>query len=352
VEAEAMIEIFDGHNDVVQKMREYRPAGIDFLERATAGHLDLPRAREGGLAGGFFAMWVAPAQPAENDLTATPTSYRVHMAEALDPAYALRETRRQLEALQALAARSEGQVRIATCVGEIEQARRDDALAMVLHIEGADAIGPELHELTEFHADGVRSLGPVWSRPNVFGHGVPFAYPSSPDTGPGLTPLGMDLVRECNRLGVMLDLAHLNERGFWDVARLSTAPLVATHTCVHALCPSARNLTDRQLDAIRESDGVVGVNLSVPDVRPDGRSDAETPLEMVVRHYAYLVERIGVDRVAIGSDFDGTTVPAAIGDASGLPRLIDALRGQGFDDAALKKIAYENWMRVLRLSWR
>jgi len=256
-----------------------------------------------------------------------------------------------LAALLALEARTEGRIRIATTVEEIEQSRQNDALTMVLHIEGADAIGPDLQELAEFHAAGVRSLGLVWSRPNIFGHGVPFAYPSSPDTGPGLTPLGMDLVRECNRLRVMLDLSHLNERGFWDVARLSTAPLVATHTCAHALCPSARNLTDRQLDAIRESDGIVGVNLSVPDVRPDGRLNADTPLEMVVRHYAYLVERIGVDRVAIGSDFDGTTIPAAIGDASGLPRLIDALRGHGFDDAALRKIAHENWMRVLRLSW-
>jgi membrane dipeptidase len=346
-----LIEIFDGHNDSVHKIREYRPDGIDFLEGAPTGHLDLPRARAGGLVGGFFAMWAAPEQVAKNDLVTAPTSYRVHMAEALDPAYALRETRKQLAALQALEARSEGQIRIARSVAEIEAARQNSALAMVLHIAGADAFGPGLKELAEFHDAGLRSLGLVWSRPNIFGHGVPFAYPSSPDTGPGLTPLGEDLVRACNRLGVMIDLSHLNERGFWDVARLSTAPLVATHTCAHALCPSARNLTDRQLDAIRDSDGVVGVNMSVPDVRPDGHSDADTPLEMLVSHYVYLVERIGIDRVAIGSDFDGATIPAPIGDASGLGNLIAALREHGFDDAALKKIAYDNWMRVLRLTW-
>jgi membrane dipeptidase len=346
-----LIEIFDGHNDSVHKIREYRPDGIDFLEGASTGHLDLPRARAGGLAGGFFAMWTAPEQAAKNDLTATPASYRVRMAEALDPAYALGEARKQLAALQALVARSEGQIQVARSVGEIEAARETRALAIVLHIEGADAFGPDLKELAEFHAAGLRSLGLVWSRPNIFGHGVPFAYPSFPDTGPGLTPLGVDLVRECNRLGVMIDLSHLNEHGFWDVARLSTAPLVATHTCAHALCPSARNLTDRQLDAIRDSDGVVGVNMSVSDVRPDGHSDANTPLEILVRHYCYLVERIGIDRVAIGSDFDGATIPAAIGDASGLPNLIHALREHGFDDAALKKIAYDNWMRVLQRSW-
>jgi membrane dipeptidase len=344
-----LIDIFDGHNDSVHKIREYRPDGIDFLEGASAGHLDLPRARSGGLVGGFFALWAAPEQAAKDDHATAPTSYRVRMADALDPAYALREMRKQLAALQALAARSEGQIRIARSVAEIDAAHASSALAMLLHIEGADAIGPDLQEIAEFHTAGLRSLGLVWSRPNIFGHGVPFAYPSSPDTGPGLTPVGEDLVRACNRLGILIDLSHLNERGFWDVARLSTAPLVATHTCAHTLCPSARNLTDRQLDAIRESDGVVGVNMSVPDVRPDGHADANTPLEMLVRHYVYLVERIGIDRVAIGSDFDGATIPVPIGDASGLQHLITALREHGFDDAALKKIAYDNWMRVLRL---
>ena len=110
-------------------------------------------------------------------------------------------------------------------------------LAAVLHIEGAEAIDPELEALEVFYAAGLRSLGPVWSRPNVFGHGVPFRFPSSPDTGPGLTDAGKELVRACNRLRIMLDLTHLNEAGFWDVAALTDAPLVATHSNVHALCP-------------------------------------------------------------------------------------------------------------------
>ena len=148
----------------------------------------------------------------------------------------------------------------------------------------------------------------------------------------------------------MIDLSHLNERGFWDVAATTTAPLIATHACVHALCPSARNLTDRQLDAIRDSDGIVGVNLCVNDLRPDAYRNADVALDTVVRHFTYLVDRIGIDRVALGSDFDGATIPSAIGDASGLPRLIDALRANGFDEASLIKIAHENWMRVLRFS--
>jgi len=343
--------IFDGHNDAVHKIREYlSEAGIDFLAANPTGHLDLPRARAGGLFGGFFAMWVPAEHPHEDSLTLTENSYSVRMAEPLDDAYARRCIRAQFAALKSLVVRSEGAIRIVTTAAEIEQARQDGVFAILLHIEGAEAIGPDLAELDEFYKQGLRSLGPVWSRPNIFGHGVPFAFPSSPDTGPGLTRAGFDLIRACNRLGILIDLSHLNERGFWDVARTSTAPLAATHTCVHALCPSARNLTDPQLDAVRESDGIVGLNLCVNDLRPDARRNADVALKTVVRHFSYLVDRLGIDRVAFGSDFDGATIPSAIGDASGLPHLIEALRTHGFDEASLNKIAHENWLRVLRLT--
>lgn len=344
-----LIGIFDGHNDSVQRIKEYHAGGIDFLERSTSGHLDLPRAKEGGMIGGLFAMFVRPEQPPKNDLTVTEKNYEVRLAAPIDPAYARREIAKQLAALKSLQDRGREKIRITTSVDEIEKARDDDAFAIVVHMEGAEAIGPDLHELDDLYRNGLRSLGLVWSRPNIFGHGVPFAWPRSPDTGPGLTAAGKDLVRECNRRGVMIDLSHLNERGFWDVAKLSTAPLVATHSCVHAICGSTRNLTDKQLDAIRESGGIVGINLCVNDIRPDARHDENTSLEMVIRHFAYLADRLGVNHVAIGSDFDGATIPAPIADASGLPNLINSLREYGFDDTDLQKIAFENWMRVLRV---
>jgi membrane dipeptidase len=302
------------------------------------------------MIGGFFAIWVPPEVPIENTLTITETSYAVRTAEPLDPSYARRETTRQLVALKSLEARSEGAIRIATSAAELEQCHQDGTFSMLLHLEGGEAIGPDLMELDDLYNQGLRSLGPVWSRPNLFGHGVPFAFPSSPDTGPGLTPVGFDLIRACNRLGVMIDLSHLNERGFWDVAATTSAPLVATHACAHALCPSARNLTDRQLDAIRESNGIVGVNLSVNDLRPDAIRNADVALDAVVRQFTYLADRIGIDRVALGSDFDGATIPSAIGDASGLQNVITALRDSGFDEASLDKIGHQNWMRVLRLT--
>jgi membrane dipeptidase len=347
-----MLGIFDGHNDSVQRLQEYRPNGIDFLARSAGGHLDLPRAIDGGLVGGLFAMFVRPERRPVNDLIVTKGRYEVRLAEPLDTAYARRKTGELLTALKRLEARADGRIRIATSLNEIHSARRAGSFAVVLHMEGADGIDADLSELEKLYGSGLRSLGLVWSRPNIFGHGVPFAWPRSPDTGPGLTPAGKDLVRACNRLGIMIDVSHLNEKGFWDVARLSAAPLVATHACAHAICPSTRNLTDNQLDAIRESDGVVGVNFSVNDVRPDAQNNPDTPLHLLARHFHYLVDRIGIDRVAIGSDFDGATIPVAIKDASGLPNLIAALRASGFDEDSMRKIAFDNWMRVFRLTWR
>ncbi|MEZ0212872.1 MAG: dipeptidase, partial [Xanthobacteraceae bacterium] len=234
---------------------------------------------------------------------------------------------------------------------ESDRAIAAGRFAAVLHLEGCEPIGPDLAALDVLHAAGLRSLGPVWSRHNIFGHGVPFAYPSGPDTGPGLTGAGKALVRACNRLGILIDLAHITEQGFWDVAALSDQPLVASHSNVHAITPVARNLTDRQLDAIAERGGLVGLNFAFTMLRPDGHRDGNTPLSDMVRHIDHLVARLGIDGVALGSDFDGALIPDAIGDAAGLPRLVEALRAAGYSGADLTKICRGNWLRVLRQAW-
>jgi membrane dipeptidase len=234
---------------------------------------------------------------------------------------------------------------------ELEENIEAGEFSAILHFEGAEMIDENLLSLEAFHAMGLRSLGLVWSRQNIFGSGVPFAYPSSPDTGPGLTDVGKALVEACNQLGIMVDLSHLNEKGFWDVAAISEAPLVATHSNVHAICQSSRNLTDKQLDAIKDSDGIVGLNFNCAFLRPDGARDSNTPLDVLVDHMDYLVDRIGIDRVALGSDFDGAQMPDDLSDCSKLPNLVEALRARGYDDAALKKIGYQNWIRVLETTW-
>lgn len=133
---------------------------------------------------------------------------------------------------------------------------------------------------------------------------------------------------------------------------IRSATLVATHSSAHALCPAARNLTDKQLAAVRETGGVVGVNFSVTELRADGYQDADTPLEVVVRHVDYLVDKLGVDGVAFGSDFDGATLPQGLKDVTGFPKLITELRQHGYDDVTLRKLCSENWLSVLRCTWK
>jgi membrane dipeptidase len=149
----------------------------------------------------------------------------------------------------------------------------------------------------------------------------------------------------------MIDLAHITERGFWDVAAITDAPLVATHSNAWALSNTPRNLTDGQLDAIRDSRGVAGLNFHVGFLREDGARNSDTPIARMVLHITYMVERMGIDHVALGSDFDGADMPAELKDAAGLPRLMRALEGAGYAHDDLRKLAHGNWVRVLRETW-
>jgi membrane dipeptidase len=351
------VPVFDGHNDAIQTFAPFRNDDLrQFLDGGSAGHIDLPRTRRGGFGGGMFAMFVpsepVPATRDNPGIRFTDHGYEVRLAEPVSHEVALQETLAQLEGLTRLESLSDGDIRIVCTAYALETCLGDGRMAVVLHIEGAEAIEPGLGNLDQLYQAGLRSLGIVWSRLNAFGHGVPFRFPASPNTGPGLTDAGKRLVRRCNELGILVDVSHLNEQGFWDVARHSQAPLVATHSAAHAICPTTRNLTDQQLEAIRDSDGLVGLNFEVSATRPDGYDEPDTPMEVLVAHVDYLVERIGIDRVGFGSDFDGATMPNAIGDAAGLPVLIDALRQRGYDQESIEKLAWRNWVRVLRATWQ
>jgi membrane dipeptidase len=348
------IPIFDGHNDVLLRLN--RRAGGDpvtaFLQGEDNGHLDLPKARQGGFAGGLFAIFVpSPRKNSSNSERPSQPSG----SEAVPPAVDTAEAQRVVFAMAALLFRiereSQGRLRVCRTVGDIESCLADDVLAAVLHIEGAEAIDANFELLDVLYAAGLRSLGPVWSRPNAFGHGVPFRCPSSPDTGPGLTDLGKALIGACNRLRILIDLSHLNERGFWDVAAISNAPLVATHSNAHAISPHSRNLTDRQLAAIGQSGGFVGVNFAASFLRPDGRQDKDTPLDLMIQHIAHMLEHAGHDGVGLGSDFDGATIPSELGDAAGLQNLVQAMRKRGFGEPLIEKLCFRNWLRVLGRTW-
>lgn len=352
--------VFDGHNDVLYRLWNHAAKGTDpvaeFIEGASAagydgaerGHIDMARAKAGGLAGGLCAIYITSghldfAKPDENGHYATPLCEPLERPPSLDIALDMAATALRIERA--------GGWKLCRTTNDIHAAMKAGTFAAVLHMEGCEPIDAELSALDVFYAAGLRSLGPVWSRNNIFGHGVPFAYPMSPDTGPGLTEAGERLVRECNRVGILIDLAHITEKGFWDVAKLTDQPLVVSHSNAHAITPVARNLTDRQLDAVRESKGLVGLNFAVGMLRPDGREEADTPISDMIRHIDHLAGKLGIEGVAIGSDFDGATVPADIGDAAGLQKLVDGLRNAGYGEQDLAKICRENWLRVLASSW-
>lgn len=347
------ISVFDGHNDTLLRFAtqtEHAPEHL-FATGDGGGHLDLPRARAGGFAGGLFAAFPPPLDGPDLSGHMQGATYDMPLPPRLALEAAQSSTARMFAILIRLERAFPQDLAICRSVADIRAAMAGGRMAAVMHIEGCEAIDPDLAMLDVLHAAGLRSLGLVWSRENGFAHGVPFRFPGDPDTGPGLTEAGRALVRACNARKILIDLSHLNAKGFWDVAALSSAPLVATHSNVHALCPTTRNLTDKQLDAVAESRGVVGLNFATCFLRPDGAMRADTDLDLMRRHLDHLVDRLGEDGVALGSDFDGAVVPAAIGDVAGLPVLFERLREAGYPEALLRKIAHENWLSVLERTW-
>ncbi|HET9720240.1 MAG TPA: dipeptidase [Solirubrobacteraceae bacterium] len=345
-----MIPVFDGHNDALTN-----PDHAQLASGRSGGHLDLPRMRAGGMRGGIFAVF-SSSEPDEDDhFKAVERDDDVLEMEYAPPlGHPEAAAQATAAAGRLLALQRAGQLRLATRIEDLDTAiaHPDTPPVAVLHLEGAEAIDPGLEALETWYAAGLRSLGPVWSRANAFAYGVPFVFPSSPDTGPGLTPAGQRLVNRCAELGVLVDLSHLNEAGFWDVARLEAGPLVASHSGAHALAPCSRNLTDQQLDAIAATHGLVGIVFACPFLRADFADDENTPLSLIAEHARYVADRIGAEHVGLGSDFDGTTIPAPLGDVAGLPGLLDALRDAGFSSEELEAIAWRNWRRVLKAWWR
>ena len=334
-----MIPIIDGHNDAL--LRVWRHGG-SLNERSDDGHLDVPRMREGGIAAGFFAVFV----PARDDEPADPRSAVVPTDDGYEvPQEGPLPFERAARIADELVAIAERELTLVRTAGEL---RLDGEPLAILHFEGAEPIDPQLANLEGWYERGLRSLGLVWSRPNAFGHGVPFRYPGTPDAGPGLTARGKALVTTCNKLGILVDLAHATERTFFDTAALSTAPLVVSHAGAHAICPIPRSLTDPQLDAVRDSGGIVGVVFDTVMTRPDGDLVLETPLSTIASHIEYMAERMGVEHVALGSDFDGCFPPRELSDASKAQALFDEL---GWSDDELAALGHGNWLRVLREIW-
>ena len=351
------IPIFDGHNDILDKIfQTEQPTDPSPFLDGGPGHLDLPRAFKSGFQGGMFAVYPPNPPhipPAKERIVLTDEGYHVPFPPPLVYDYANQAARTMIKLFHNIARESGGGFQIVRSSPDLQAAFQDpQKIAAVLHLEGAEPLLPSLENLDWFLDQGVRSIGLTWSRENDFGHGVPFKTPSGPDTGPGLKPAGKELVRRLDQAGIVIDLAHLNEAGFWDTAELSSAPLVSSHSAANKLIHRSRNLTDDQLRAIRDSNGLAGIIFSVNDLDGGKRPKEDAPLSAVVRHISYIAELIGVDHVAFGSDLDGTVIPSEFGDVGGFPKLLNALDRAGFSQPEIEKISHQNWLRVLQATWK
>ena len=274
--------------------------------------LDLPKAREGGLDAAFFAV----------DCTRPWGNHLLYCMDALG--YFLQEVEEH----------SEG-IAVARCAADVERARAEGRLAAILAVENSDALEKSPHVLPLLYQLGVRAMTLTHSTRSWAGDGCEV------EGGGGLTGFGRQLLAQMNELGVVVDVSHLNEPGFWDVAQAAQAPFMATHSCCRALCDHPRNLRDEQLRALAEKGGVVAITF-VPDF-----IDAHNPtFDGLLDHIEHAVAVAGIDHVGLGSDFDGGGL--LLEDATCLPDIAVGLAKRGYEEVDIRKILGANQLRFLQ----
>ncbi len=311
--------VIDAHCDTALLAAE---GNYDLAERHSDHHLDFPRMREGGVTAQVFAVFVEarylPAQATRRAL------------QVIDAMY------RQVEA-------SNGNARFVTRAADIEAAKADGALGVILGLEGAEALEGDLGVLRMFHRLGVRNIGLTWNFRNQAADGV-----GEERTGGGLTTFGVALVEEMNRLGILVDIAHLSPAGVEDVLKVSQSPVIASHANARAVCDHRRNLTDAQLERIARNGGVVGVTFVPAFV--DG-SGGQASVRRVLDHIDHMVRVMGDDHVGLGSDFDGffgEEKTLGLEDVSRMPAITEGLLERGYSEASVQKILGGNFLRVFR----
>src|SRR5262245_26752934 len=352
--------VIDTHDDTTQRLIDEK--GFDIAARNKTGSIDIPRMREGGLDALFFSIWIT------GDVTGPAAVTR-----ALDQIDAVREAVRT----------HPNDLVLATTAAEIRRAAADRKIAALLGVEGGHMIAEDLAVLRVFAALGVRYM--------TLTHSIntPWADSSGDKAAhDGLTAFGKDVVREMNRLGMMVDISHVADKTFFDTLEVTRAPVIASHSSARAIANAPRNMTDDMLRAVAKNGGVVMINyhsgflseefrvakpsaalqarldqaakrcgdneacsiLESQRIIQDAMKSGELPKvtwEKIVEHIDHVAKVAGVDHVGLGSDFDGATMPLGMEDASKLPKLTDALLKKGYSDADIEKILGGNILRVM-----
>lgn len=311
--------VIDTHCDtILEVMRGRRSLGV----RSSEGHLDFPRLREGGVAAQFFAVYIEPEYKPDRGLE--------RALEVLDRLYTEVDT-------------YPDQAEVALSVADIHRIRQAGKVAVVLAIEGGEAIGHNLANLRMLYRLGVRSIGLVWNQRNLIADGI-----GERRTGGGLTNFGVAVVKEMNRLGMAVDVSHLADPGFWHVAETAEAPFIASHSNARAVCDHPRNLTDDQIKALAAAGGVMGLNFAPAFVAPEHAS-----LSKLVDHLDHVVALVGPEHIGLGSDFDGIgSTPEGLADATAFPRFTEELVRRGYGDEDIQRFLGGNHLRVLATIWR
>lgn len=286
--------------------------------RADLGHVDIPRLRDGGVDCQVFAI----------------SSARERL-----PPYALRTALEMLDIFYSECEKNREALVLAKTYQDVLEAVKGGKIAAVLSIEGADVIEGSLGILRCFYRLGVRMVGLVHSLRNPLADGI-----SDSRTRGGLSELGVEVVEELERLGVIIDVSHLSEAGFWDLIEISRRPIVASHPNCRALCDHPRNLTDDQIKALADRGGVVGLSFV-----PQFIHERSPSVQRLVDHIDHIVDLVGPRYVGLGSDFDGMPkTPEGLEDASKMPNITRELIRRGYPEDEIRMILGENHLRVFR----
>lgn len=356
--------VIDLHADTPQWMLD---ENVDIGERLPDGHLDIPRMRQGGLDAQFFSIWVDP--------------YLYSGQRGLERAM------KEIEVVKAQVARHADRIELATSPDDIKRIVAQGKIAALMGLEGGHSIYGKIEQLRKYHDLGIRYMTLTWSNSNEIGG-------SSGDKGrdQGLTEFGRQVVREMNRLGMLVDISHISDRTFYDTLAVTQKPVIASHSSARALCNHLRNLSDEMLRAVAQNGGVVCINFYPPflddrfrlasqqvdeELRPKinemkqrytndpARFAVErtklymearkrippVPLSRIVDHIDHVVKVAGIDHVGLGSDFDGVdALPQGMEDCSRLPKLTEELKRRGYSDEDIIKILGENVLRVFEMN--
>lgn len=308
--------VVDAHCDTALRLAK----GVSLTPGADGeedGHVDLPRLRKGGVDLQVFALWV------DHDRHTLNAPQRA--LTLLDAVW--REIDNHPDALRPI-----------LDAADLDAARAEGKIGVMLSIEDGAALGGSTAALRMFYRLGVRARGLTWNGRNELAEGV-----GPQQSGGGLTQFGRDVIGEMDRLGMVVDVSHLTERGFWDVTETTTRPFIASHSNARALCDHPRNLTDEQIKALAERGGVMGMNFFAVFIQEDGGAS----IADVVRHIDHIAALVGPEHIGIGSDYDGISrTPAGLEDVATLPRLTEALLAEGYDEAVIRGILGGNFKRV------